>query len=1143
MEMYCKNCGELLVFEDGQKTTVCELCGMEQTLPKIDDPKKIELLVKANEYRMASRFDVAKKQYESIIAQYPDDNEAYWCKLLCVYGIEYVDDFVTARKIPTCHRTVRESIFNNTDYKLIISRASIEEKAIYETEAKEIDRLQKEIIEKANKEQPYDIFICFKDSDENGRRTTDSQYANKIYTHFTRLGYKVFFSPVTLKSRAGEEYEPIIYSALYTAKVMLFVCANKEYVSAPWVRNEWSRFLEFMREDYTKVLLPCLKDVYPYDLPEELSKIQVMDITDIDFYESLTRQIDSKFGRVNTVTSTRIEQNVTQSAQIVDGKQKTIHNYLERINIFLDDNDWQRVNEYAEKILDEDPKNARAYLVKTFFDFKVKSVVQLLEKPNFESNLNYIKVIKFADGELKTQLDEAVKQKETARLDAIYNTVREELSNAKTEQDFESVAELLGKIKTYKDSASLLRKCDEGKENIRKDEVYEQAKQKAVGENVDDYKTAIRLYESIPNWRDSKAQIGYCNKRIEELKVIEAQRKQFQQTISQLNSLPSQSEIDGKIQSVQEKLDVLNKEKAELDDFAEKFPELLKSIGDLKKEQERHKKLAADYRYQRSKLGFFEIKRKKECDSNIAFHESEDTKVGWKIYYKEKEKNGYKSLDELNKVIKDKQKEINSLEKEIQRYSGTKTKESIISLLKQDPVGEKMYEEYLLVEEFNAANYEGNKELTSIKIPYGITVIKEKCFKNCTNLASVEIPSSVTTIEGYAFESCSALTDITIPNSVTKIGVSAFYRCSALSGIEIPTSVKDIGACAFSGCTKMTDVKLPYGMKSIVERMFYGCSGLVNIEIPKSVTSIGVAAFDVCRALTGIVIPESVTSIESSAFYDSGIKNIKIPANVKNIGKNAFSVCKNLVSIDVDEHNPNYKSENGNLYSKNGNDLIQYALGKTDAYFCIPKSVRKVETNAFAYAKNLTSIDIPSSVEYIESYAFEYAENLTSMFIPSAIRVENCAFYGCAKLSKIDMPRVTKIGGSAFYGCVKLSQVNMPCITEIGERAFERCKWLISLSLPSTLRRIENKAFWECDGLSSIRLPSGLVKIGDQAFHDCVRIKSINIPRSVTDMGSNVFQRCENLTVYCEASYQPYSWNTSWITYSQKSINVIWGSR
>ncbi|MBO5223579.1 MAG: hypothetical protein J6C23_03610, partial [Clostridia bacterium] len=160
MEMYCKNCGELLVFEDGQKTTVCELCGMEQTLPKIDDPKKIELLVKANEYRMASRFDVAKKQYESIIAQYPDDNEAYWCKLLCVYGIEYVDDFVTARKIPTCHRTVRESIFNNTDYKLIISRASIEEKAIYETEAKEIDRLQKEIIEKANKEQPYDIFIC-----------------------------------------------------------------------------------------------------------------------------------------------------------------------------------------------------------------------------------------------------------------------------------------------------------------------------------------------------------------------------------------------------------------------------------------------------------------------------------------------------------------------------------------------------------------------------------------------------------------------------------------------------------------------------------------------------------------------------------------------------------------------------------------------------------------------------------------------------------------------------------------------------------------------------------------------------------------------------------------------------------------------
>ena len=67
MSFYCKNCGtELNV--DGQKIAVCDFCGMEQTLPTADDPKKLELFVKANENRMVSRFDVAKKQYESIIA-------------------------------------------------------------------------------------------------------------------------------------------------------------------------------------------------------------------------------------------------------------------------------------------------------------------------------------------------------------------------------------------------------------------------------------------------------------------------------------------------------------------------------------------------------------------------------------------------------------------------------------------------------------------------------------------------------------------------------------------------------------------------------------------------------------------------------------------------------------------------------------------------------------------------------------------------------------------------------------------------------------------------------------------------------------------------------------------------------------------
>ncbi|MBO5224224.1 MAG: toll/interleukin-1 receptor domain-containing protein [Clostridia bacterium] len=410
-KLFCKNCGSEIEIVYGQKTTVCDFCDMEQTVPTPDDPQKLELFVKANEYRSACRFDVAKKQYESIITQYPDDNEAYWCKILCEYGIEYVDDDLTEKKLPTCHRTVTESIFDNSEYKLIMSRATAEEKAIYEAEAKEIDRIQKEILAKADKEEPYDVFICYKETELNsGKRTTDAQYATKIYSYLTEHGYKVFFSRITLKNKLGSEYEPVIYSALKSAKVMLHVTTSIDHTNAPWVRNEWSRYLEFMNDDVTKTALPCIAQMGPYELPDELARFQVADVTDLDFYENLLLQINKKFGRYVqpqtqepvAVSPIRNEQNGTISADNATDRQ--VQNYLERIEIFFEDKDWKKADEYAERILDVSPKCAKAYLYKAFCEYKVTSIEELAKQQGFTQNSNFKKAIRFGDPQFSASL-------------------------------------------------------------------------------------------------------------------------------------------------------------------------------------------------------------------------------------------------------------------------------------------------------------------------------------------------------------------------------------------------------------------------------------------------------------------------------------------------------------------------------------------------------------------------------------------------------------------------------------------------------------------------------------------------------------------------------------------------------------------
>ena len=141
--------------------------------------------------------------------------------MLCRYGIEYVDDPKTGKKIPTCHRTQYKSIFDDVDYQAAIENSDVIAKKMYQDEAEVINRIQKGILSISQKEEPFDVFICYKETDNSGKRTRDSVIAQQIYEELTQKKYKVFFSRVTLESKLGTQYEPYIFAALNSAKIML----------------------------------------------------------------------------------------------------------------------------------------------------------------------------------------------------------------------------------------------------------------------------------------------------------------------------------------------------------------------------------------------------------------------------------------------------------------------------------------------------------------------------------------------------------------------------------------------------------------------------------------------------------------------------------------------------------------------------------------------------------------------------------------------------------------------------------------------------------------------------------------------------------------------------------------------------------
>ena len=397
MVFECKCCGGSLKIEENASIGVCEYCGNTMTIPKVDDEKIMHLFNRANHLRMKSEFDNAMIVYENIVAEDKKNAEAYWGICLCKYGIEYVTDPNTEKMIPTCHRSSFTSILQDEDYASALEYADSVVQGIYKEEASQIALIQKKLLEVSANEDPYDIFISYKESDNNGTRTKDSVYAQDIYYELTKKDYRVFFSRISLEKVIGKEYEPYIFSALNSAKIMIIVGTSEQNMKAPWVKNEWSRFLSLMQEGAEKTLIPVYRDMDPYDMPEEFLNLQALDMGRLGFMQDLLEGVSKLLSSTKNVKETKtviIDESSMEA-------RKSVTPLIQRAFIFLEDDNWDKVDEYVERILDIDPYCGQAYLIKLLRTLQLSKVEELANlKERFDVADEYKKIMKYGDSEL-----------------------------------------------------------------------------------------------------------------------------------------------------------------------------------------------------------------------------------------------------------------------------------------------------------------------------------------------------------------------------------------------------------------------------------------------------------------------------------------------------------------------------------------------------------------------------------------------------------------------------------------------------------------------------------------------------------------------------------------------------------------------
>lgn len=388
-------CGGTLEVQEGMTVCKCEYCGMVQTVPQLDDEKKINLFTRANRLRSACEFDKASGVYETIVTDFPEEAEAYWGLLLCKFGIEYVDDPKTGKKIPTCHRSSFDSIMDDQDFEMVMEYSDPISRAVYRDEAKSIEELRISINEVSSKEEPYDIFICYKETDAMGERTIDSVIAQDVYDALVEKGYKVFFSRITLEDKLGQEYEPYIFAALNSAKIMLAFGTDYEYYNAVWVKNEWSRFLGLIEKGAKKTLIPCFKGIDAYDMPKEFARLQAQDMGKVGAIQDLLRGIGKILGERASVSS-------SSTAAIISAEGSAL---TQRGNMALEDGDFDGAEGYFERALDVNPSDARAYLGKFLAFYSLTSLDDLDDKVCLlDDNKEFRRAEQFADEDLKKSL-------------------------------------------------------------------------------------------------------------------------------------------------------------------------------------------------------------------------------------------------------------------------------------------------------------------------------------------------------------------------------------------------------------------------------------------------------------------------------------------------------------------------------------------------------------------------------------------------------------------------------------------------------------------------------------------------------------------------------------------------------------------
>ena len=281
IEMKCKVCGGSIIPKG--EGYVCDSCGIPESELDFEDTALVEAMNRASAAERSRDYAEAVRAYTALVARNPRNASAHWGLLMSKFGVEYVADRDAAGRLrgykPTIHRMRMTDLEQDENFRAAKRYADDAAFEWYDAQGAELNRILTRLKDILRTEKDYDVFISFKARNDDGTPSRDNEIARRIYEQLSVNGVRCFFSEESLKQVSGDEYEPHIFAALNSARVMVLVGTDYGYISSAWVKNEWSRYLDLMNSDKSirRVLIPVCEGLSPQLLPKDLPAQNAVD--------------------------------------------------------------------------------------------------------------------------------------------------------------------------------------------------------------------------------------------------------------------------------------------------------------------------------------------------------------------------------------------------------------------------------------------------------------------------------------------------------------------------------------------------------------------------------------------------------------------------------------------------------------------------------------------------------------------------------------------------------------------------------------------------------------------------------------------------------------------------------------------------